>query len=149
MYLYLVRHGNASDFVYKNPLSEKGIIEIKGIISIINNKNIKVKAIYHSNKLRTKQTANLLSKAIESELGVIQKDGLLPLDDIDSIRNFISAANDNIMLVGHLPYMNELASSLTELPKQDENIQFDTGTLLCLKKNNSVWQVQWALRPEQ
>ncbi len=148
MYLYLVRHGNASDFVHKNPLSEKGIAEIKSIASLISHKNIKVKAIYHSSKLRAEQTAKLLSKTINSELGIVKKDGLLPLDDISYICNFISKNNDDIMFVGHLPYMNKLASSLTGLVENDNNIQFSTGTIICLKKNMSLWDVQWVVRPK-
>ncbi|MCW3975868.1 MAG: histidine phosphatase family protein, partial [Candidatus Bathyarchaeota archaeon] len=77
MKLYLVQHAGAKkeeeDPV--RPLSEKGWRDIDKILNFLKGKGIGVSKIFHSEKLRAKQTAEKLGEAINSSDGIIETDG--------------------------------------------------------------------------
>ena len=73
-------------------------------------------------------------------------EGLGPLDDVTrvSVRN-----EDNIMLVGHLPFMERLASYLITGATEKKVFKFQNGGIVCLDKEpeSGDWFVKWALVP--
>ncbi|MEF9426559.1 MAG: histidine phosphatase family protein, partial [Candidatus Mariimomonas ferrooxydans] len=83
MLLYLVRHADAlsDDEDPARRLSEKGIQRIKKVASYMAELNIEVNRIFHSKKLRTMQTAQVLTEYIKIEGGISETDGLAPMDD--------------------------------------------------------------------
>ncbi|MDH4128435.1 MAG: phosphohistidine phosphatase SixA [Spirochaetota bacterium] len=149
MNLYLVRHADASDAIIDSlrSLSKQGETDIKKVSNYIKNLNINVKTIYHSGKLRAEQTAIELSKNIISETGIEARNDLNPMDNVESIIEFISNETDDIMLVGHLPFMNILAASLTGKSEHDDNIQFPTACLIHLQRLGSGWQLKLRISP--
>jgi len=151
MHIYLVRHAEAmNDFEDSSrPLSDKGLEEVRAVSEHLKSKNIKVQCIYHSGKLRARQTASELSQCLNTEDGVLQQNGLNPMDPVDDAVQLIEEQSDDIMLVGHLPFMNTLGSRLTGLNPQDDRLIFTTGTVLCLEKSQSNWQVEWRVSPIQ
>ncbi|MCZ2845213.1 MAG: histidine phosphatase family protein [Candidatus Bathyarchaeota archaeon] len=68
MKLYLVQHAEAKQEEEDpaRPLSEKGWENLDKISDFLKGKDIKVSKIFHSGKLRAKQTAEKLSEAIDS-----------------------------------------------------------------------------------
>ena len=147
--IYLVRHGDALSNIIdtQRALSETGIYEVSKIAKELKIKNIHVKTIYHSGKLRAEQTADILNQHIQANQGIRQKKGLCPSDDIDVIINTLLQEEEEIMLVGHLPFMNNLASRLTSIHDYDERISFTTATILCLERNGVGWEYKWKLTP--
>jgi len=69
MKIYLVRHGDSVSMADddRRPLSEKGIDEINQLVKLISPLHIRVKQILHSNKLRAKQTAEILSQSVHMQ----------------------------------------------------------------------------------
>ncbi|MDH5682670.1 MAG: phosphohistidine phosphatase SixA [Spirochaetota bacterium] len=151
MHIYLVRHAEAKNDLEDatRPLSVRGVEEIKMVSEHLKSKNLKVQSIYHSGKLRAQQTAIELSTCVHSENGVHQQNGLNPMDPVEDTVQLIEEQHDDIMLVGHLPFMNTLGSRLTGLHPQDDGLLFTTATVVCLEKTNNNWQLAWRTSPIQ
>jgi len=151
MFLYLVRHGDArrEEEDPLRALSEKGIHDIKRISAHISQLKLDVLRIYHSPKLRARQTAGILFDYLKPLKGVSEADGLAPLDDPYIWAARIEDSHDDTMLVGHLPHLARL-SSLLLCGKAEKNIiAFSTAGIVCLDRDYSgIWRLAWILNPE-
>ncbi len=151
MRIYLVQHGQAKpeDTDPQRHLTEKGISDVKKMSQFLKNNGLHIDVIWHSGKARAAQTAEILAEGIVSDGGVIKHDGLSPNDDIRAIRNELLQMDKNIMIVGHLPFLNKLASSLITGKEAIEIIAFQKGGAVCLElSEDKKWQVCWMVIPE-
>jgi phosphohistidine phosphatase len=151
MFLYLLQHADAKtqEEDPSRPLSEKGLQDIKRVSSYVSNLNIMVYKIFHSNKLRAKQTAEVLSENIKPAKGFSEVEGLAPLDNPNIWAERLKDLPDNVVLVGHLPHLGKLASLLI-CGNADKNVVgFKMGGIVCLKKDDvGKWSFEWMLTPE-
>lgn len=151
MFLYLVQHAEAKreEEDPLRPLSEKGLQDIKRVASYVSNLNIRVYKIFHSNKLRAKQTAEILYENLKPIKGVSEVEGLAPLDNPDIWVERLKDIPDDVILVGHLPHLAKLASLLF-CGNADKNVVgFKMGGIVCLKRDDAkVWSFEWMLTPE-
>jgi len=151
MFIYLVQHADAKKekIDLARPLSEKGRQDIKKIASYVSQLNIKVYKIFHSLKLRARQTAEILSENLKPIKGISEIDGLAPLDDPNIWAERLKDIPDDIVLVGHLPHLGKL-SSLLLCGNADKNVvSFKMAGIVCLKKDDTgAWFLQWMLTPE-
>lgn len=151
MLIYLVQHADAKkeEEDPARPLSEKGLKDIRRVASYVSQLNIKVYKIFHSSKLRAKQTAEVLSENLKPTRGISEVDGLAPLDDPNMWAVRLKEIPDDIMLVGHLPHLAKLASLLL-CGNADKNIvSFKMAGIVCLKRDETgTWYLQWMLTPE-
>ena len=151
MFIYLVQHAEATkeDVDPSRSLSEKGLQDIKKVASYVSQLNIKVYKIFHSGKLRAKQTAEVLSENLKPTKGITEVGGLAPLDDADIWEERLKGMTDDIVLVGHLPHLDKLVSLLL-CGSADKNIvSFKMAGIVCLKRNDiGEWSLQWMLTPE-
>lgn len=150
MLVYLVQHGDAKreEEDPSRPLSEKGIRDVKGVASHISRLNIGVEEVLHSGKLRAKQTAEIISEKLKIEKSISQTDGLAPQDDASIWAERLKTRTDSLMLVGHLPHLGKLASSLLCSEKERNFVAFKMGGVVCLKRDDTVWSLQWMITPE-
>ena len=148
MKLYLVQHAEAKkkEEDLSRPLSEKGLKDIEKMANFLKGK-IKVARILHSGKLRAKQTAELLNESIRSSEGIKEVDNLAPLDDPRIWEKKLKEESNNVMIVGHLPYLNKLAGLLLVNDQNRTIINFKMGAIVCLEKN-ADWSLQWVLTPQ-
>lgn len=128
MKIILVRHG---DYTPKQTdpsegLSEKGNLEVKALLNRLKNQNITFDKIYASPKKRAQQTAIILAegKSIETT------DLLTWKANPNNIKDHIAYESGTILLVGHNPFMGELASIF--------GINTHFGTAGCLLIENST-----------
>ncbi len=151
MLLYLVQHAEAKskDEDPSRSLSEKGIQNIKKVAHYASALNIKVSKIFHSTKLRALQTAQVLAEHIKVKDGISETEGLDPLDDPGIWFKRISEIKEDIILVGHLPYLNKLASLMLCDNMEKNVIDFKMGSIVCLERfENKDWGVEWMITPE-
>ena len=75
--------------------------------------------------------------------------GLNPLDDVTALVDKIDS-RDNIMLVGHLPFMERLTSHLITGSIDDPVFKFQNGGIVCLDRDpdSGSWVIKWALMPK-
>jgi len=151
MFLYLVRHGDAKreEEDPSRALSEKGMYDISRIASHISQLNPDVLRIFHSQKLRARQTAEILFGYLKPLGGLSEVDGLSPLDSPDIWAGRIRAMRDDAILVGHLPHLGRLASLLLCGKSEQNMIALRTAGIICLHRDEAgIWTVEWMLTPE-
>ncbi len=149
MRLYLVQHGQAKTEAEdpQRSLTPKGENEVKSVANIAKKMTLNPSKIYHSGKLRAEQTAEIMGEALDKPVEAAQ--GMAPMDDIQLWVDKINQSEKELMLVGHLPYLEKLTSYLIT---GDENIRpvlFRFGAINCLEqKENKKWAIRWILTPE-
>lgn len=151
MFLYLVQHAEAKkeEIDPTRPLSEKGIQDIHKVASYLSHLNFTLHKIFHSSKLRARQTAEILAKNLKPSKGVSEVDGLSPLDDPYIWGNRLKDIPEDVMLVGHLPHLGRLTSFLLSGDVNKNIVSFRMAGVVCLKRDdNGEWLLQWMLTPE-
>ena len=151
MYLYLVQHGEAKreDEDPARGLSKKGSDDALRVAAFVQRMNIPVTRILHSNKTRAQQTAQILSGLLKPKKGVSETDGLAPMDDPDAWARRIDGMDEDLMLVGHLPYMAKLAGLILCGDKEKTCLDFKMGGMVCCRRiADGRWVVAWMLVPE-
>ncbi|MBN1104448.1 MAG: phosphohistidine phosphatase SixA [Deltaproteobacteria bacterium] len=150
MALYLVQHGKSlpKEVSPERALSEEGIAEVEKIARAVKGYDIRVRQIRHSTKLRAQQTATLFQAALDPQEPMQVMEGLKPLDDVAAVAARILKEPD-IMLVGHLPFMERMASYLITGSIEKTVFKFQNGGLVCLDREQGTgnWFIKWALVP--
>jgi phosphohistidine phosphatase len=150
MTLYLVQHGQSlpKDVDPDQGLSEIGVAETERIAGVAKNYHINVKLILHSVKTRARKTADILASALNPTNGVKEAEGLKPMDDVAA---FAAALNPdhNTMLVGHLPFMDRMASYLVTGAIDKPVFKFQNSGIVCLDQDPETksWVITWTLMP--
>ena len=152
MKLYLIQHGEAESEAEdpERSLTEKGKKEVTSVSKIASGLNIRPSQIYHSGKLRAKQTAEIIASALKiPDLSIEATQGLNPNDNIRPWAERISKERKDIMIVGHLPSLEKLASFLLCGDENARLVLFRYGAIVCLdQKEERGWAVRWMLTPE-
>ena len=149
MKLYLMQHGEAKSEA-EDPvrsLTVRGEEETKRISSAAKRLGIRPLKIYHSGKKRADQTAGIVARALDLSAQLGQ--GLNPNDDIRPWVERISKETEDLMIVGHLPFLEKLASFLICGDEGAKAVLFRYSAILCLVKTGPErWAVEWLLKPE-
>ena len=150
MALYLVQHGKSfnKDQDPEQGLTETGIDEVKLIAQVAKGYQVPVSTIFHSEKKRAAQTAELFSAALQSDTNIQQIPGIKPMDDVKVLAVTLNNA-DNSMYVGHLPFMEKLCSYLVTGSSDHTVFKFQNGGIVCLDQSSDseTWFIKWALMP--
>lgn len=151
MKLYWVRHG---DYVKANvnpeePLSEKGKNDILRLGNFLFKNKITFSNLYHSGKLRAKETANLLMGCTATVKEIKILPGIKPNDAVPPIADQINQWDQDTMIVGHLPFIGKCISKLLMNNEDKPLIFFEPGTIVCLEKiAHRTWVIHWIIRPD-
>lgn len=148
--LYLVRHGEAvrAQENPSRPLSDSGREEVgKTAYLLARHFLIHPGEILHSPKDRAAQTAGILAESLGITGRVLETDGLLPMDDPGIWCDRVTGLEMDTMLVGHLPHLSKLASTLLGWNPEAAVVQFDTATVACLDGGSGGWILKWLISP--
>lgn len=150
MSIYFVQHGKSmpKEADPEQGLSDEGVAETQRIAQVAAQYHVRVNCIHHSVKLRARQTAEIFAQALEPPYGIKEVEGIKPMDDVTVIAPSLQP-EDDLMIVGHLPFMARLTSYLITGSTQSSVIKFQNSGIVCLKKfpEESNWQIAWALMP--
>ncbi len=150
MLLYLVRHGEAKR-EEEDPdrrLTDRGVRDVQKAAAYAVRIRVRVNEIFHSPKPRARQTAQILADHLKPEKGMDQSDNLLPMDDPGLWGMRIAGMNEDVMIVGHLPYLARLAGLLLCKDAENRCVEFQMGGIVCLRRIDGVrWTIEWAVSP--
>ncbi|MBN2467364.1 MAG: phosphohistidine phosphatase SixA [Deltaproteobacteria bacterium] len=150
MALYLVQHGKSlpKDQDPDQNLSEEGISVVEAIAERAAEWGITVSSIRHSGKRRARETAELIGLRLNPENGLQEQAGLNPLDDVSAVARDLTS-DDNLMLVGHLPFMEKLTAYLIIGTTEPLVFKFQNGGIVCLDQDPETkkWFITGALQP--
>lgn len=119
MTVYLVHHADAvgPDVDPQRPLSARGREQAARLAADAKEIGVAPAAIWHSGKLRARQTgeAFLLTCCPFAAFRMVR--GLAPDDSMEWIAEELEAESQDVMLVGHMPHLPALARRLS--PESD------------------------------
>ncbi len=149
MRLYLVQHGEAKSEAEdpERSLTERGEEETRSVSDAAKRLGIRPSRIYHSGKKRAEQTAGIIAGGLglPAQLGR----GLNPNDDIRPWAERMSGETEDLMIVGHLPFLEKLAAFLIRGDERVRAVMFRYSAILCLKKEDSGrWAVDRVIKPD-
>ena len=151
MKLYLVQHGEASpeETDPERPLSDKGRSDTSKAAAFLREAGISVETILHSTKLRAEQTARILADTLDQRCDVVKRDFLSPNDPLDNILDEISRRDDDLMIVGHLPFLDRLTSRLILGSEEKSIVRFRQGGVLFLERGEErSWRITGFIVPD-
>ena len=151
MALFLVQHGKSlpEEQDPERGLSQEGYTDVNRIAEVARGYGVRPEAIKHSGKKRARQTAEIFAEALLGEMSEIELiSGIDPLDDVAVVANTLKTG-DNLMLVGHLPFMERLTGFLITGSAERLIFKFQNGGIVCLDKDPDAqwWFIKWSLSP--
>lgn len=153
MALYLVQHGisAAKDIDPERGLTDQGRAETERIAEVAGGYGIRVGRIVHSGKKRAAQTASIYHDVLSLKTPLEAVPGLNPLDDVRVFAERITA-DANLMVVGHMPFMQRLVSYLVTGSAEMRIYQFQNSGIVCLDADEEAdgkrdWFIRWTLNP--
>ncbi len=148
--LYLVQHAEAKDSVEdpERDLSSLGSQHAEALGAFMAAHGVRPVEIWHSGKLRSEHTARIAAEAIGRGDVVLLHDHLQPNDDpLDIRRELDELEARDLMIVGHLPYLQRLVGSLVASPDSAPPVRFRNAGIVALSRDESGWTVEWAVPP--
>jgi len=156
MALFLAQHGKSAskDIDPQKGLTGEGIAETKRIAEVARGYDVPVEKIVHSGKRRAEQTAAIFAATFAKNLSLESVSGIGPMDEVRQFAENIAPA-DNLLLVGHLPFMQRLVSYLTTASDDIIVYKFQNSGIVCLDcsakgSDGEVadWFIKWTLNPD-
>lgn len=146
MKLYLVRHAQAEGFSTSDAtrvLTQEGHRDAHLLgEKLLTLENFTVSRVIHSGYVRAKKTAEIIHQVSNLEVPIEEDSSLAPDADIAPWLNFLNGGNrENLMLVGHMPFMGELSFALL-----GSRTGFGRPSCLIVEKNAS-WETLQFLTP--
>ncbi|MHA1728481.1 MAG: phosphohistidine phosphatase SixA [Promethearchaeota archaeon] len=152
MKLYLIQHAlsKSKQEDSERALTDKGIDEItKTVKFLAEHISINLKSIYHSGKLRAKQTAEIIEEYLTPADAIKISVGLKPLDKPSIFAEKLKYIEENIAIVGHLPHLEKLCSYLICKDETVKTVNFKNAGIVCLnKKDGNNWVLEYIIVPE-
>ena len=144
--IYLVHHADAvgPDVEPQRPLSVAGRIHAEALASEVAARGVKPAAIWHSGKLRARQTAEPFLRLCNplAELSAIR--GLQPTDPPGWIKDLVVAEQRDVMLVGHLPNLPRVLTLLVT-GRESPLLSFPLHGAIALEPSDELWVERWRI----
>ncbi len=155
MDIYLMQHGVATSAEEDpaRPLTSAGRGDVEAVAARAAACGVRIGQIVHSGKLRAEQSAGVLADAVRGRLEAHV--GLNPSDPVEPVADWLQkqarlSPDAAIAVVGHLPFLDRLASLLVAGDRGRHVIHFQNAALVKLVPNAEApgYAVAWILPPE-
>ena len=147
-----MRHGEAlsPQVDPERGLTENGKKNIEKVAQYLKKNDISFKHIFHSKKKRARETADIMLRITSPNVTPFVHQNVTPNDDPSLIVDDINTWNEDTLIASHLPFVPNLMTLLTGQEAFLSAISFETGTLVCLEKNQHAgWELVWATSPSE
>jgi phosphohistidine phosphatase len=142
--IVLVHHADAVDPSVdpQRPLSSAGRDHAVRLADILATRGLKPDAIWHSGKLRARQTAEAIWRACNplAELSAVR--GLQPSDPPGWIRDRLIGEARELVLVGHMPSLAGIAEALLEIAGV-RSVQFPLHGAIAIEEEGGRRVERW------
>ena len=148
MMLILVHHGEAVDPLVdvRRPLSPHGqeaVIRLAGEAAA---RGVSPAVVWHSGKLRARQTAEAFWRACNALATFSATRGLQPDDPPAWLRDRLRGETSDILIAGHYPHLPRLLSLLLT-GRDDASLAFPLHGVVALRSDDQgeTWIEEWRL----
>jgi len=146
--LYLVHHGDAvgPEVDPQRPLSTVGRAAVDFLAAKAAGRGVKPAVVWHSGKLRSKQTAEAFWRACNPLAEFSASRDLQPSDPPSWIRDRLLGETRDILLVGHFPHLPRLLALLLGHP-ESSGPDFPSHGMVALVADEpaQTWAEDWRL----
>jgi phosphohistidine phosphatase len=132
----------------RRPLSEQGRAAVEALASAAAVRGVKPAAVWHSGKLRAKQTAEAFWRACNALADFHASRDLQPDDPPEWIRDrLLGETHDvlDVVLVGHFPHLPRLLALLVKDNRAAEHFPLHGCVLLESLDEGQTWNELWRL----
>jgi phosphohistidine phosphatase len=140
----LVHHADAvgPEIDPQRPLSEAGRAHAGRLAAKLAERGVTPAAVWHSGKLRARQTAEAMWRSCNpsAELAAIR--GLQPTDPPEWIKDRLAGDTRDLMLVGHMPSLPRILQLLTGVT---EEVKFPEHGAVALEAEGERWMETWRI----
>ena len=148
MRLYLVHHGDAvgPDVDPRRPLSQVGVAAVDRLAALAARRGVRPAVVWHSGKLRAKQTAEAFWRACNALAELSATRDLQPDDPADWMRDRLRGESRDILIAGHFPHLPRLLSLLLGEPEGTAG-DFPLHGVVALLTDDAghTWQEEWRI----
>ena len=146
MRLYLVHHGEAvaADIDPRRPLSPLGQASVERLAGEAAARGARPALVWHSGKLRARQTAEAFWRACNALAGCSATRDLQPGDPPSWMRDRLIGESRDILIAGHFPHLPGLLSLLIE-GGQDASFPPHGVVALQTTDEGATWIEEWRL----
>ena len=144
MFFYLAHHGDAlgPEVDPRRPLSSRGRGQVDALAAQAAARGVCPAAIWHSGKLRARQTAEAYWRAC-NPLAEFAATRWAQPGDPPRLADLLEVETRDVMLVGHMPHVDRL---LRRLLGEDEGLSpFPVNGLVALERVDETWVERWRL----
>ena len=147
--IYLVHHGDAvgPDIDPMRPLSDRGRASVLLLADEAARRGTKPEAIWHSGKLRARQTAEAFWKACHPFASLTAERGLQPDDPPHWMKDRLFGETRDLMLVGHMPHLAALLRQMTGGSTDTPTTGFPLHGMVALEAEGDRWKERWRIGP--
>lgn len=147
--LFLVHHGDAvgPDLNPMRPLSDRGRVEVDMLAQKAAERGTKPDIIWHSGKMRARQTAEAFWKRCNPLAAFSAARGLQPMDPTNWIVDSLAGETKHILLAGHFPHLPRLLARLTTGDSEAGPVDFPLNGIVALEEVEGKWVERWRLKP--
>jgi phosphohistidine phosphatase len=142
MFVYLVHHADAvgPEVDAQRPLSERGRLHAEWLAAQARDRKCAPAAIWHSGKLRARQTAEPFLRLCSPFAEFRMVRGLQPEDPPAWLRDELMAESRDVLLVGHMPHIRALAHLLSR-----GTSDLEPHGLVALERKDGLFESVWRL----
>jgi phosphohistidine phosphatase len=133
------------------PLSSAGRAATERLAALAAERGVKPDLVWHSGKLRARQTAELFWKACNPFAPLTAERGLLPDDPPQWLRDRLEGETRSVLIAGHMPYLPRLLALLTArgatpAPRERSQLgRFPLHGCVALEPDGTRWKEVWRL----
>jgi phosphohistidine phosphatase len=147
VFVYLVHHGDAvgPDVDPRRPLSPEGRAEVDRIAALAAARGARPQIVWHSGKLRAKQTAEAFWRACNALAEFSATRDLQPDDPPQWMRDRLRGETRDILIAGHFPYLPRLLALL--VTGGEAGVDFPLNGIVALETHDGgeTWRELWRL----
>jgi phosphohistidine phosphatase len=141
--LFLVHHGDAvgPEVDPRRPLSEAGRIAVERLAAEAAARGAKPAVVWHSGKLRAKQTAEAFWRACNALAEFSATRDLQPDDRPEWMRDRLRGESRDVLIAGHYPHLPRLLATLVA----DADAFPPHGVVALESEDGERWKELWRL----
>jgi phosphohistidine phosphatase len=145
MHLYLVHHGDAvgPEVDPRRPLSELGRQAVERLAGSVAARGAKPAVIWHSGKLRAKQTAEAFWRACNPFAEFAATRDLQPEDSPQWMRDRLRAEPRDVLIAGHYPHLPGLLRLLVPEIGASSSFPLHGVVALVTEDDGETWAEEW------
>ena len=143
--IYLVHHGDAvgPEVDAMRPLSDRGRGAVLLVADEARRRGARPECIWHSGKLRAKQTAEAFLRICNPSATFTAERGLQPDDPPAWMCERLSGETRQVLLVGHMPNLPRLLRLLIGEDPESSHVTFPQHGMVALEGDGTRWKESW------